>query len=214
MTEARFNAYYLALAEESDAMEWAAFTRVAAKRSGWKFIPSLPELLDALRVFRGGPPLLELQGEASDAYERVISASTYTAEGGASWNYRTVAERCGKAAADAFLAAGGHHAFATTWDEAKRRERFIAAYQETAREIPDARLLPPGDAPKQIEAAPEPTAVEARDVLKRISGAVKVEPIQARRLTEAEREERLRRLREQAELLVTRGAEAPIESEV
>lgn len=204
MTKERFDAYYLALAEESDPMEWVEFTRVATKRTGWKFIPSVPDLLDALRVFRGGPALAELQSEAAAAYERVIAASDYTAEGGAFWSYRGVAERCGKAAADAFLAAGGHHAFATTWDEAKRRERFIAAYQDAARTLPETRLLPAGAEPKQLTGADDVRVSpnEAREAIRKITGMVPAPKAEtSTRLGADEWEARKRALQEQARVI-------------
>lgn len=192
------DAYHLAMREETDAVEWQAFTAGAVKRFGWKFLPTVPDLIDALHVFRGAEPV---DREAVAAYDRVLEAGTYSAEGGTVWNYRTVAERCGRAAADAFLAAGGHHAFATTWDEAKRRERFLAAYQEAARSMPADRLLPAGAEAKQL---PPPAAdlppEQAREVLRKIIDLAPESPRVAERprLSGNEWSERVRALREQA----------------
>ena len=143
---ATFAVYHQLLAGETTADEWARFTQRLARCApragdGRPRFPTAPEMLDALAEFRGHPAL---PAEAAEAYARVVAASTYTPEGGASWNWRDVRARCGAAAADAFLAAGGHHAFATAWDEPRRRERFLAAYQAEARERPAARLLPAG----------------------------------------------------------------------
>ena len=188
--------YWVDFDGETEPGEWAEFCRVAVKRFRWRFLPSTPELLDALRVFRGGPALAELQTEAITAYDRVLDASTYTFEGGAMWNYRSVAEKCGKAAAHAFLAAGGHHAFATTWDEAKRRERFIAAYQERAKETPAHRLTAP-DAPEQITAGdPVVPPTQAVEIIRKLTGMVDKPRVEPRpRLTpeqwEAERKRKL-----------------------
>ena len=93
-----------------------------------------------------------LDQEAVQAYERILEAGTYTPEGGTSWTFRGVRDGCGVAAAEAFIAAGGNAAFVTSWDEAKRRERFIAAYAETARCAPETRLLPAGKEQKALPA--------------------------------------------------------------
>ncbi len=165
--------YHEVLGERTTPDEWRAFIRAMTASpprhaDGRPRFPAAAELLDALAEFRGRP---SLEGEAVQAYERVLASSVYTPEGGASWTYRQVRERCGAAAAEAFLAAGGHHAFATTWDEARRRERFVAAYRAEARERPDARLLPlgPGE-PKQLSAGEvRPTRSEATAILRRIA---------------------------------------------
>jgi len=194
------DAYHLAMADETDPIEWQAFHLVAVKRFGWKFLPAVPELLDALREFRGGP---KLDVEAARAYERVLDhGGVYTPEGGTTWNYRTVQERCGKAAADAFLAAGGHHAFANAFKESDRREKFIASYVSDVRAAP-ATMLPAGDAVKQIEGEPVAplTAEDARQAIRKITGLVKVEAPEPKRLSDAERAERIRMLEEQAEEL-------------
>lgn len=148
MGEAKIAAFHMALEDETDSQEWVAFCRVAARRFGWKFLPSVPDLLDALREFRGEPAL---EPEAAKAYEAVIASGVYTAEG-TTWSYREVEKRCGRAAAEAFLEAGGHHAFAGTWGEDRRRERFIAAYVPAARAQPAARLLAP--VPEERKALP------------------------------------------------------------
>jgi hypothetical protein len=163
-------AYFAALAEETNADEWARFVLAAPKRYGWEFLPTVPKLLDALRSFRGERPV---DIEAAEAYERVMASGTYKPEGGTTWNYRTVAEKCGRAAAEAFLAAGGPEAFRVTneqWNHDKRRNAFVAAYQQAAREEPSARLLPPVDAPKQIEGDKDPriTPTEAKGFLEKL----------------------------------------------
>lgn len=145
-------AFHMALEDETDSAEWVAFCRVAVRQNGWKFLPSVPELVDALHEFRGEPAL---EPEASRAYEAVIASGTYTPEGTV-WVYRTVLERCGRAAAEAFQAAGAHHAFASTWAEDKRRERFIGAYIPAARAEPQSRLLPASTEPqKALPAGPQ-----------------------------------------------------------
>lgn len=210
-------AYHEDFEDETDPMEWSAFTRIAVRRFGWKFIPSVPELLDALREFRGAPPLDQ---EAAQRYEDVIAAGVYTAEGGTTWNYRTVLERCGKAAADAFLAAGGHHAFASSWDEAKRRERFLAAYRAEARALPASRLIEGGKEPRLIEAevtssaaAGEPalTAEQARAAMRKLDAMVPAARVPATlRLSTDEWEARKRALQEQGRAI---AQESPQETE-
>jgi hypothetical protein len=165
--QALLDAYHLGLASETDSQEWGAFFPVAVKRFGWKFLPTVPELLDALREFRGQP---SLDAEAVAAYERVIEAGVYNAEGGTSWSFRSVLDGCGKAAAEAFLEAGGHNAFASTFRESDRRERFIAAYREVSRCDESARLLPPGPV-KALPPAEEPfRREEAAAILEKVSG--------------------------------------------
>lgn len=169
MDEATLEVYTEALCYQTDTAEWAAFMRQTIDTGclGSRFLPSVPDLLDALREFRGLPAL---GGEAAQAYDRVLEARTYSPEGGASWNYRSVKTACGPAAAEAFLEAGGHHAFATTWDESKRRERFIAAYTVAARAVPHGRLLPAGRVPIALPAAPDEPAgqLEAEEVLRQV----------------------------------------------
>ncbi len=46
------------------------------------------------------------------------------------------------------LVEGAHNAFASTRDEAKRRDRFVAAYVEAARAIPDEWFLREGSRPE------------------------------------------------------------------
>jgi hypothetical protein len=174
-------AYFSALAEETNADEWLEFCRVAPKMFGWEFLPSAPKLFDALRSFRGEPSRAELDRqlstEAGEAYQAVMDSGIYTAEGGTSWNYRTVVEKCGRAAGEAFVSAGGPTAWATTWDEAKRRERFLAAYQVAVRESPalSMRALPAPkvDDQKQIgageeKADPQITQAEAKGLLEKL----------------------------------------------
>jgi hypothetical protein len=133
--------YFDALGPQTTADEWRALTLAAVASGRFRYFPTVRELLDALREHRGerAPEV-----EATDAYERVLGCGTYTAEGGTSWTFRAVKEACGVAAAEAFLAAGGDSAFRTTWDEAKRRERFTRAYAEAVRCDASTRLLPAG----------------------------------------------------------------------
>ncbi len=166
LSDSTLEVYVEALAPRTTPEEFEAWTITAAPRLRW--FPKVIEILDALQEFRGEP---SLEVEAVLAYERVVASSEYTAEG-ASWNYRRVAECCGKAAAEAFLAAGGHHAFATTWDESRRRERFIAEYLAGARERPEGRLLPPAEAQKQLAAGDErrdPPPAEAAAIVRQIA---------------------------------------------
>lgn len=163
------DAYHEAMMDETEPEEWREFCRLGPKRFGWKFLPSVPELVDALREFRGLP---SLESEATEAYERVREASGYSPESGSVWTFRGVLKDCGRAAAEAFLEAGGHHAFATTWDESKRRERFIGAYCQVARAEPDLRLLPnaPQKALTSGEVSPgEPNETEVVQAMARIA---------------------------------------------
>ncbi len=212
-------AYHEDFEQETDPPEWEAFTRVAARRFGWRFLPSVPELLDALREFRGAPPIDQ---EAAQAYEAVIAAGVYAPEGGTTWSYRAVTERCGKAAADAFLAAGGHHAFASSWDEAKRRERFLAAYRTEARALPASRLIEGGKEPKLIEAevtssaaAGEPalTAEQARAAMRKLDAMVPAARVPATpRLSTDEWEARKRALQEQGRTIAQESPQQPEQS--
>lgn len=163
-------AYHMGLEDETTPEEWRAFIRVAPKRYGWKFLPTVPQIADALAEFRGQP---SLEVEASEAYQRVLESGTYTAEAGTVWSQRAVSDKCGRAAAEAFMAAGGPQAFASSWDESRRRERFFAAYRESARDRPADRLLPAGDEQKLLPVpagheAPEFTKSEAKGFLDKL----------------------------------------------
>lgn len=138
LDEATIAVYIDALGRKTEAQEWEGFSKAAVEAGRWEWFPKLRELQDALAEFRGGE---RIDVEAVHAYERVLDSGTYSPESGSTWVYRTIAERCGRAAAEAFIAAGGHSAFVTTWDEAKRRERFIAAYVSEARAVPEHRML-------------------------------------------------------------------------
>jgi hypothetical protein len=130
--------YFDALCPQTTAEEWGCFTRDAVASGRFRFFPTVAEILEALREYRG-ERLPE--AEAIEAYEHVLSAGTYTPNGGTSWNYRAVREACGDAAAEAFLASGGDLAFRANWDESKRRQRFVSAYAATARSASRTRLL-------------------------------------------------------------------------
>lgn len=206
-------AYHAALERATDADEWAAFSRVAALRFGWQFLPTVPQLHDALLEFRGEPPL---QLEATTAYEQVLDAGEYAPEGGTSWTYRHVLQVCGRAAADAFLAAGGHHAFATTWDEEKRRERFVAEYAVVARTAPADRLLPAGAVlalPSGIDIPSNPrlSQDEAEKVIERVRAIAGVEVAPPAPKTVIASDERLAELRRQAAAILEEPAVAPVE---
>lgn len=165
--------YHDLIGPQTTAEEWPRFVVAMLKAQRWpERSPNVPELQDALREFRGARPVLV---EATEAYERVLVSGVYQPEGGTVWSYRGLKESCGEAAADAFLAAGGNAAFSTTWDEAKRRERFVAGYVEAVREEPMAALLPavptkalpPGEAP--------PSREEAVTVLRRLRDIAQIE---------------------------------------
>lgn len=162
--------YTEALCDQTTPEEWEAFTIGAVRSGRFQWLPKVPELLDALREFRGLP---NLDAEAVAAYERVLAAGVYSAEGGTSWSFRAVLDACGKAAAEAFLEAGGHNAFANTFRESDRRERFIASYRAVARVDQSARLLPPPQAmallPGAVESKPFEQA-EANEILERVAG--------------------------------------------
>jgi hypothetical protein len=165
--------YHDVLATRTDPDEWRAFVRWGLESSRWTWFPKLAELQDALREFRGDPPML---AEATEAYERVLKAGTYCPEGGTTWEYRSIREKVGEAAAEAFLAAGGNSAFANTWDESKRRERFVAAYGEAVRESPETKLLPPVSYRALPPAESPPTREEAVSVVEKLRDLAGVEP--------------------------------------
>lgn len=203
MGEAKIQAFHMAMEDETSGPEWAAFCRQAVKRFGWRFLPSVPELLDALREFRGEP---SLDSEAVAAYEAVIKAGEYTAEGGTSWTFRRVLEQCGRAAAEAFMEAGAHHAFASTWGEDKRRERFVAAYTVTVRAEPATRLLPPGSptGPALLPAGPGlfPSPLALVRKIAKLAGELPREEMPAR-ISADEWEARVEALRAQAARILT-----------
>jgi hypothetical protein len=150
------------------AEEFAAFVRWALSRGRWQYLPNLVEIQDALRQYRNNGETLE--AEAVRAYEAVLEAYEYTPEGGTLWTYRGVRDRCGDAAAQAWLAAGGWTAFATTWREDQRRDRFLKAYATEVRAEPESRLLPQGPMLRALPAAPaDPISREtAGQVLERL----------------------------------------------
>ena len=162
---AAFAVYHDALDGETTGEEWGAFCKNAVSTGRFSWFPKVGELLDALREFRGEP---SLEVEAIAAYEAVMKAGAYTPDGGSSWTWRGVLESCGRAAADAWLEAGGHHAFATTWNEDKRRERFIAAYQQNARAEPATRLLLDGERKALPAPLEHPTRDESAAILRQI----------------------------------------------
>lgn len=186
--------YFDALEYQTTAEEWGRFTKLVSATGRFSWFPKMSELLEALREFRGQPHML---GEANAAYERVLGAGTYAPEGGTHWSFRSVRDSCGVAAAEAFLAAGGHHAFATTWDESKRREAFIAAYKGIVTIQPDTALLPPGEQPKQITSGSEPTAQDATAIVAKLE-STQPKITKAPVIVEAT-EERLAALRRQAQ---------------
>lgn len=196
---------------QTDPDEWGGFTRETVAAGRWTWFPKVVELLDALREYRGRP---SLEAEAIVAYERVTKSAEYTPEGGATWNFRRVLDTCGRAAADAFLEAGGHWAFATTWDESKCRERFIAAYQQEARETPETRLLPakPEERP-QLAAAPNQAEAESFVAKVAEHAGVKPQPrpeakaVVGRDMTDQQLHDRVALLKRQAEQMATPVAE-------
>ena len=118
--------------------EWEAFTRDSVAGGRWRYFPTVAELIEELRRFRGETTL---EAEAVTAYERILGTGVYTPEGGTTWTYRWVLDTCGKAAAEAFQAAGGASAFQTTYGEDKRRQRFVQMYVAGVRCDPRVRLL-------------------------------------------------------------------------
>jgi hypothetical protein len=201
--------YTEALSPLVDPDEWDEFvlSAIRAGRFGAFKFPATAELLDALREFRGAPTL---EGEAAQAYDRVLASGTRRPDGeGTYWDHRRIVEACGPAAREAFLAAGGHNAFATTWNEAKRRDQFIAAYLRAARDEPATRLLPAGDQPKQLPSGAELVTAsidqaKAREVVRRLrelAGLGPEEPERPKAGVVVASPDRLRLLRAQAEQL-------------
>lgn len=158
--------YTEALCYQAPLEEWCGLAAKLVGTGSLRWFPKVAELVDALRQFRGAPPL---EREAMDAYQRVLDAGEYTAEGGRTWTYRAVERACGRAAAEAWLEAGGQHAFATSWREDQRRERFIAAYTVAVRDDPATSLLAL-PAPAARAALPEPgeSVLSAGEVLRRL----------------------------------------------
>lgn len=93
--------------------------------------------------------------EAAQAYQRTLECNTYTPEAGARWSYRQIAAEVGQAAADAFIAAGGHEAFAAAdpVGDQFRFKRFVAAYVEALQARgAEARMLSAGGTARGISA--------------------------------------------------------------
>jgi hypothetical protein len=195
------DAFFLAFEHETDAPEWSAFCATAAIRHGWRFLPGVVELLDALRLFRGETPL---HVEAVEAYERVVASGEPSTQGGTNWSWRAVARSCGPAAARAFLAAGGHNAFATSWNEGKRREFFVLSYVQEARAEPSSRLLPAGPTMLALPASPDSPIgeQEAAALVERVRARSIVvaapREIEYRPLSAEQWDERIAELRRQA----------------
>jgi hypothetical protein len=189
--------YHEALCDETETAAWEEFTRWAVKAGRFEWFPKLRELRSVYHEHLGGRPLLV---ECTEAYERVLEAGIYTAEGGTTWDYRSISEKCGHAAADAFLAAGGNAAFSNTFRESDRRERFTAAYAEAVRDEPHTRLLPARTDPKALPPAEEPpTREEAAAVVERLRDLAGVEAPAPTAPRVVVTDERLAELRRQAE---------------
>lgn len=196
--DATMEVYHDSLAKECDEPEWDAFCNWAVDTSRWQWFPKVSEIRAGLRAFRGERPV---EAEAMEAYERVLAAGRYAPEGGTTWSYRAVREACGCAAADAFLIAGGPSAFATTWDEAKRRERFVAAYVIEVLEEPDTALLPAAPAQKALpagDAAPGAPLMSPEEVLGRLQRMTGASAPRAGGYVVTASDERLAELRKQA----------------
>lgn len=198
--------YHDALSDQTTAEEFEAFSRWSVRACDWSWFPKLRELTDALRKFRGAPPL---EAEAAEAYERVLASGVYTPQGGTSWSFRGVLESCGRAAAEAFLVAGGPSAFVTSWKETERREKFTHAYAEAVREEPEDKLLPAGAPMRALPPAPMPSDREAGEILREIrqrSGVLVEAPRQRRKvdvvdLDTPQAQARMEELRRQAEAI-------------
>jgi len=201
VTEPMFSVYFDAVAPQTTAGEWSQFATAVVAAGRWEHFPSVRAILDALCEYRGQRVP---EAEAIEAYERVIAAANWTPEAGASWNYRDVLTRCGRASAEAFLAAGGHNGFVSCWDEVKRRTAFVRGYATAVRDDPSTQLLPAAAVPQlppgddgQHHTPPD----EARALLQQIAGTAPSRP-EARRVVHMSQEEwneRLAVLRRQAE---------------
>lgn len=143
-----FEAYGLAiLPHVSDAKEWRAFVVWALGRGRWRYFPTAMEVVDALSEFRGqGDPT----ADAVAMYERVMGSGRYSPETGVVWDVGQIRSELGLIAAEAFVAAGGHMAFASTYRSDDRRRRFIEVYAQRVREGRHAAALPAGQAAKQL----------------------------------------------------------------
>lgn len=167
VNEATLNVYFDALGQRTSAEEWRRFSLAVVASGRFRFLPTVAEILDALREGRGERPL---EVEAIETYERVIASGQYTPAGGTFWEFRRVRETCGEAAAQSFLAAGGNAAFRTDWDEPKRRSEFVRVYVKTVRSDPATRLLATSRRPAlAVGAEPEaPGRAEAGSLLRLI----------------------------------------------
>lgn len=140
--EPSMRAFSALLRDETTSEEWIAFCTHACRAGLWqRAMPTLPELLQAMREWRGEE---SIDSEALRAYERVLGCNTYVPDAGGVWSYRQVAAECGKAAAEAFAAAGGHGSFSVTYKADERRTRFLAAYRSARMASPEGKLLPAG----------------------------------------------------------------------
>lgn len=170
--EATVSVYREAIAPKTKQREWTLFCQQVVSAGRWRWFPTVREILDALAEYRGQP---SLDAEAVAAYERVLRSGNYHPEGGTTWDVRTITQTCGGAAAEAFLSAGGHNAFATEYREDERRRKFVDAYQRAARAEPGHRLLP-APAPQRFLPAAGATDFEpisrgdAADILAKLAG--------------------------------------------
>lgn len=200
LDELTLEVYCEALCYQVGPEEWDRFTREAVASGRFSWFPKVAELLDALQEFRGAPPL---EREAIEAYERVLASPGFSPQGGAFWSLRGAVGAAGRAAGEAFLVSGGSNAFASSWDESRRRGAFVKAYVQAAREQPELRMLPKAEQ-KALPAASQPLSDgEAKAVFRKLEQTLgPLPPMRRIKHVAKATDERLAELKRQAEAIL------------
>jgi hypothetical protein len=133
---ARMEAYRVVLSPLLEDEAWLRAVRLACAREHYFPRPA------RLREYAQAGDVDRLRIEVARAYQAVLDCGTYTPNGTV-WLFRTIEQRLGPAAAEAFVAAGGSGAFAmcSPSDEPFRLKRFVEAYTLAAQQGVE-RLLP------------------------------------------------------------------------
>jgi hypothetical protein len=137
--------YYSVLGERLTSEQWE--TAVKSVLSEEQFFP-LPAVLLRYGVPRGVP-----QARAVEEYWKIVE----TYQGGRGLNQRQICERFGLAGRDAFLAAGGDHAFEWCEESSEpfRRKAFVEAWVEIKEQVPLAELGDGGRRQRLLEESDE-----------------------------------------------------------
>jgi hypothetical protein len=133
LTDELVEIYHGVIGPKLDAARWERAVRRALDSE--TFFPP-PAVLLRYGLAEGSP-----QARAVEAYDRILAEF----EGGRPMGPREVLQLLGRAAMEAFIAAGGHRAF--TWcdpdDEPFRRKAFVEAWIDVIEQEP-ALALPEG----------------------------------------------------------------------